>query len=73
MSTELTYSDDQAAAFDAVAEMLRHAGIDLDDSLLMPPAGGAEQVMAVTGTPRPYCSTVTLTSSRYAPLVTLYV
>ena len=49
MSTELTYSDDQAAAFDAVAEMLRHAGIDLDDSLLMPPAGGAEQVMAVTG------------------------
>ncbi len=49
MTTELTYSDDQAAAFDAVAEMLRHAGIDLDDSLLMPPAGGADQVMAVTG------------------------
>jgi len=43
------YSDDQAAAFDSVAEMLRHAGIDLDDSLLMPPAGGKDQVMAVTG------------------------
>ena len=45
----LTYSDDQAAAFDSVAEMLRHAGIDLDDNLLMPPAGGADQVLAVTG------------------------
>ena len=45
----LTYSDDQAAAFDSVTDMLRHAGIDLDDSLLMPPAGGADQVMAVTG------------------------
>jgi len=49
MTSALTYSDDQAAAFDAVAEMLRGAGIDLDDSLLMPPAGGADQVMAVTG------------------------
>ena len=45
----LTYSDDQAAAFDSITDMLRHAGIDLDDSLLMPPAGGADQVMAVTG------------------------
>ncbi|HBR36478.1 MAG TPA: ATPase, partial [Sulfitobacter pontiacus] len=45
----LTYSADQAAAFDSVTEMLRHAGIDLDDNLLMPPAGGADQVLAVTG------------------------
>ena len=45
----LTYSDDQATAFDAVAEMLRSAGIDLEDSLLMPSPGGADQVMAVTG------------------------
>jgi exodeoxyribonuclease-5 len=45
----LTYSDDQAAAFDCVAEMLRHAGIDLEDSLLLPPPGGKDQVMAVTG------------------------
>ena len=43
------YSEDQAAAFDSVAEMLRHAGIDLDDSLLMPAPGGADQVMAITG------------------------
>ncbi len=45
----LTYSDDQATAYDRVAEMLRGAGIDLEDSLLMPPPGGADQVMAVTG------------------------
>ncbi len=47
--TALTYSDDQAAAFDSVTDMLRQAGIDLDDSLLMPPPGGKDQVMAVTG------------------------
>ncbi|OAN68981.1 ATPase [Sulfitobacter sp. EhC04] len=45
----LIYSDDQASAYDGVAEMLRGAGIDLADSLLMPPPGGADQVMAVTG------------------------
>ncbi|MFD2740341.1 ATP-dependent RecD-like DNA helicase [Sulfitobacter aestuarii] len=45
----LTFSDDQAAAFDSVAEMLRHAGIDLGDALLQPPGGGPDQVMAVTG------------------------
>ena len=33
----------------ASPKCLRHAGIDLDDSLLMPPSGGADQVMAVTG------------------------
>ena len=49
MTTALTYSDDQATAYDRVAEMLRGAGIDLEDSLLMPPPGGADQVMAVTG------------------------
>ncbi len=49
MLPSITYSDDQAAAFDDVAAMLRSAGIDLEDSLLMPPAGGADQVMAVTG------------------------
>jgi exodeoxyribonuclease V len=48
-SRALTYSEDQAAAFDSVTEMLRGAGINLDDSLLMPPGGGADRVMAVTG------------------------
>ena len=47
--TALTYSDDQATAFDAVTELLRGAGIDLDEGLLHPPKGATEQVMAVTG------------------------
>lgn len=45
----LTFSDDQAAAFDSVADVLRSAGIDLDDQLLTPPRGSATSVMAVTG------------------------
>lgn len=49
MTTELTYSDDQAAAHDAVCAMLQTAGVSLDDDLLMPPKGNKHQVMAVTG------------------------
>ncbi|MDW4499088.1 AAA family ATPase [Sulfitobacter sp. D35] len=45
----LQFSDDQATAYDAVAEMLRGAGIDLDDQLLTPPRGSDTSVMAVTG------------------------
>ena len=48
-STELTLSDDQASAFDSVTEMLRGAGVNLDDNLLMPPQGDASSVMAITG------------------------
>ena len=44
-----TFSADQAAAWDAIAEALRGAGINLDDSLLMPPEAGGSQVMAVIG------------------------
>jgi len=49
MTTHLTYSDDQANAFDAVSAMLKSAGISLEDDLLMPPKGTKAQVMAVTG------------------------
>ncbi|WP_299599490.1 AAA family ATPase [uncultured Tateyamaria sp.] len=49
MSTSLALSDDQASAFDTVTEMLRGAGIDLDDALLMPPKSSATSVMAITG------------------------
>ncbi len=49
MTTELTYSDDQAAAHDAVCAMLQSAGVSLADDLLMPPKGTKHQVMAVTG------------------------
>ncbi|HSG37643.1 MAG TPA: AAA family ATPase, partial [Paracoccaceae bacterium] len=44
-----TFSSDQAAAWDAIAETLRGAGINLDDSLLMPPEAGDSRVMAVIG------------------------
>jgi exodeoxyribonuclease-5 len=45
----IMYSDDQAAAFDAVTELLRGAGVDLDDQLLKPPRSMAGSVMAITG------------------------
>jgi exodeoxyribonuclease-5 len=45
----LTYSEDQAAAHDAVADMLREAGIDLDQGLLLPPREGQARIMAITG------------------------
>ncbi|GHE99129.1 ATPase [Aliiroseovarius zhejiangensis] len=45
----LTFSDDQADAHDRVAEMLRGAGVDLDDALLTPLSDGTSQVMAVVG------------------------
>lgn len=44
----IQFSDDQATAFDSVAEMLMKAGIDLDDALLHPPRGDGG-VMAVIG------------------------
>ena len=47
--TQLTFSDDQAQAYDSVAEMLAHAGINLDDALLMPPREAGAGVMAVVG------------------------
>lgn len=46
---KVTFSDDQAEAFDALAAMLRQSGIDLDDSLLKPPRDSTSSVMAVMG------------------------
>ena len=45
----VTFSEDQAAAFDNVAEMLRSAGVDLDDALLKPPRETGAGVMALVG------------------------
>ncbi len=45
----ITFSDDQAEAFDRVAEMLRQSGVDLDDSLLTPMASTKDAVLAVVG------------------------
>ena len=45
----LQFSEDQASAYDSITEMLRAAGVDLDDSLLVPPRGKESGVMAVIG------------------------
>ncbi|HBS48843.1 MAG TPA: ATPase [Rhodobacteraceae bacterium] len=45
----LQFSDDQATAYDAVAERLRAAGVDLDNALLQPPREAGQGVMAVIG------------------------
>ncbi|PSL22218.1 ATP-dependent DNA helicase [Shimia abyssi] len=47
--TALTLSHDQADAFDAIAEMLRSVGVDLEDNLLTPPRNGKQTVAAVMG------------------------
>lgn len=47
--TALAYSPDQADAHDRISDMLRAAGINLDDALLTPPREGKDNVMAVVG------------------------
>ena len=47
MATSISLSDDQATAYDSVTEMLRSAGIDLDNALMMPPRLGKSAVMAI--------------------------
>ncbi|WP_127112765.1 ATP-dependent DNA helicase [Shimia sediminis] len=49
MDSALTLSQDQAAAFDNITEMLRAAGVNLEDSLLTPPRDGKSSVAAVVG------------------------
>ncbi|WP_320177065.1 AAA family ATPase [Roseovarius pacificus] len=45
----LTFSHDQAEAHDRIAEMLRAAGVDLDEGVVLPAREGTPNVMAVTG------------------------
>lgn len=45
----ITFSDDQASAYDSVAEMLRGAGVDLEDGSLTPPTDKGAGVMALIG------------------------
>ena len=45
----LTFSDDQAEAWDRIALTLQQAGIDLGDSLLQPPKSDSAHVLAITG------------------------
>jgi len=46
---KVIFSEDQAEAFDSVAEMLRGAGVDIEAGVLTPAAEGKTRVMAVTG------------------------
>ena len=45
----VTFSHDQAEAFDRIAEALRADGVDLEDGTVRPPGSGKGQVLAVTG------------------------
>ena len=45
----VTFSEDQAEAFDAVAEVLRGAGVNIEDGLCLPAPEGRDSVMAVVG------------------------
>lgn len=46
---ELKLSEDQAEAYDAVAEMMARAGIDLARASIIPRSAGKDQVLAVIG------------------------
>lgn len=45
----LSFSDDQAQAWEAISGTLADAGVDLASGALSPPGGGGGRVMAVTG------------------------
>lgn len=45
----ITFSHDQAEAFDRIAETLRSMGVDLDEGQLTPPREGKSLVLAVMG------------------------
>ena len=45
----VTFSEDQASAFDSITEMLRVAGVDIEEGLLQPAREAGSGVMAITG------------------------
>ena len=45
----VTFSEDQAEAFNRIAGALRGVGVDLEDGILTPPTEGAARVLAVIG------------------------
>ncbi|HAG25485.1 MAG TPA: ATPase, partial [Rhodobacter sp.] len=44
-----TFSEDQASAYDRVADILRAMGVDLENATLTPVTEGKAQVLAVVG------------------------
>ena len=45
----VTFSEDQAEAYDRITEVLLGAGVDLDNSILTPQSDGRDSVLAVVG------------------------
>ncbi len=45
----ITFSDDQAEAHDRIADLLRSAGVDLDESILTPLSEGKSRLLSVVG------------------------
>lgn len=45
----LTFSDDQAEAYDRISDVLLGAGVDLDNAILTPQSDGRDHVLAVVG------------------------
>ncbi len=48
-STSVTFSHDQAEAFDNISALLKGLGVDLDEGLLTPATEGKQAIAAVTG------------------------
>ena len=48
-STSITFSHDQAEAFDNISALLKGLGVDLDEGLLTPATEGKQAIAAVTG------------------------
>ncbi|MBE1291511.1 MAG: AAA family ATPase [Rhodobacteraceae bacterium] len=48
-STSITFSHDQAEAFDNISALLKRLGVDLDEGLLTPATEGRQAIAAVTG------------------------
>ncbi len=48
-STSVTFSHDQAEAFDNISSLLKGLGVDLDEGLLTPAIEGKQAIAAVTG------------------------
>ena len=47
--TPISYSEDQAQAYDTITEILRSAGVDLTNVHVTPPPAGKDSVAAVIG------------------------
>ncbi len=49
MNTAITFSDDQAQAYDQISETLKGVGIDLENGIVTPMADDPERILAVVG------------------------